>query len=110
MYRLSNMLDTIVWHTIPIVRKSIGGHRDLLVREVMKNCNIRHNLFTNRLINPRNYPNEIVEVNYIKLDKFMVTNIFEGVMKLDNLKLQDWYLLCIYIYTTLMNEIGVTVW
>jgi len=88
MYKLSNKLDTIEWHTNPIVREPRGGHRDLLVREVVKNCNIRHNFFTNRVVNPWNsLLDEIVEAKSVnsfqsKLDKFMDTDRFLRSLKL----------------------------
>ena len=81
-YKISNHIDNIEWHTDPVVRAPRGGHRGLLVREVVKNCNIRHNFYTNRVVNPWNsLPDEIVEAKSVnsfksKLDKFMTTSSF----------------------------------
>jgi len=82
MYKLTTKLDTIEWHSEQITREPRGGHRRLLVREVVKNCNTRHNFFTNRVVNPWNsLPDEIVEAKSVnsfknKLDKFMATSSF----------------------------------
>ena len=98
MYKLSTKLDTIEWHTDQIVREPRGGHRGLLVRVVVKICNIRHNFFTNRVVNPWNYlPDEIVEAQSVnsfkkKLDKFMATSSFlpnQRTMKLCILKVPN---------------------
>ena len=82
MYKISNDLDTIEWHINQTVGEPRGGHRGHLVRELIKNCNVRHNFYTNRVVNPWNsLPDEIVEsktVNSFKsnLDKFMITGSF----------------------------------
>ena len=82
MFKISNDLDIIDWHSKPIVREPRGGHRGQLVREVVKNCNVRHNFYTNRVVNPWNsLPNEIVQSKTVnsfkaKLDKFMLTASF----------------------------------
>ena len=82
MYKISNDLDTIEWHKNITVGEPRGGHRGHLVREIVKNCNVRHNFYTNRVVNPWNsLPDEIVESKTVnsfksKLDKFMSTGSF----------------------------------
>jgi len=82
MYKLSTKLDTVEWHSEQITREPKGGHRGLLVRDLVKNCNIRNNFFPNRVVNPWNsLPDEIVEAKSVnsfknKLDKFMATSSF----------------------------------
>jgi len=51
MYKVVNNIDRINWHNKPILRPRAVRHRGHFVGEIIKNCEIRNQFFTNRIIN-----------------------------------------------------------
>ena len=75
MYKSINNLDHIIWHNKPVLRPPTLRHRGHYVAELVKNCEVRNNFFTNRIINPWNaLSDDIVNARSVnsfkaKLDK-----------------------------------------
>ena len=50
-YKILNKLDIANWYYPPSLRPPRGGHRGMYVKELIKNCKVRSNFFTNRIVN-----------------------------------------------------------
>ncbi len=89
-YKIMNQLDEIIWFKQPNQAPSLAssgpsgnlrGHKHRLEREIVQNCQPRHDFFTNRITKHWNeLPMEIVEAKTLngfkaKLDKFFETAV-----------------------------------
>lgn len=83
-FKIDNNLDVIRWVSPPLM-VSRGNRRPKLRREIVKNCNQRHNFFINRIVNNwNNLPDDVIDamdVNDFKnrLDKHLHRAASQGV-------------------------------
>ena len=75
-YKLLNNIDIVNWYSQPIIIPPRAGNRQKLNRELVKNCNERHNFFNNRIVKYWNaLPDNVAQA--------VTVNSFKN--KLDNL-------------------------
>ena len=59
-FKLEHGIEEINWHVEPIILQARGGHRKRFHREIVRNCEQRHQFFNNRIANAWNeLPDEV---------------------------------------------------